>query len=429
MALPLPYDLDDERGGLAARHRHLPLWCEASYGPERGLTLEQAVERHVNLYGFEQNFTKGLQEDRFEHETSHMLLSLAFRKLGFSPIEYDFPVNGNFQSEALTLAIESFIKPHELAIPKNMLRPHPPSAYTFQGHYQRYYKSYGHKDSHTLARAVEQISHSPITISLFESRQADHFDLGAMGPDMASLPAQTSFGEPLPVLCPLPTATVNAIYKILEPALDLIQAKASRMFTEEASASLSPAERESRIRDMLRQLPMDSLWQSISAAPAPARDVAAFTHTHRRMFVALERLYAAAGCPLDTPDVRWEASNALETVLSRDGRPMAEMERLFSSTPETFEAGLQEFRQAFEAAANEPVGPVMQEVVRSRLSRRLMHLGCTEFLQELDDMTKQLNAMASEGKRPLPEAFAALQRSWRHASHRSVGGRAPERGA
>lgn len=82
-----------------------PIWCEREYAIEHDLTAGEYVKKHIRNWNFSYGFDH-LYDYRFQHEFCHVLLGLAFLKMGRNPTQFDFGYDGNYQAEALVIAME-----------------------------------------------------------------------------------------------------------------------------------------------------------------------------------------------------------------------------------------------------------------------------------------------------------------------------------
>jgi hypothetical protein len=403
MALPLPEDLKGDRGEFPNYHRHMPLWCEASYGPERSLTLGEATLRQAKIYGFDPQITDSLQTKNFYHEAAHLLIGLAFRRLGFSPVPYDFPQNGNYAVESLVLAVEYFLQPNSL-INELERTPSPP---LFWGRYNIYYKEHMQHESDLLSKALNHVKESTHPMALFDAYKARGFEFGERLQRLPELPERTGFDERLPLICPLPRLTLDALFTVMLPALNYIKSDMRPIIEREDFYDLLPAKREARLMDHLRKISVASLWQEISKAHK--FEVEDFTHNHRQKLISLSRIFSAAGVPL-TRAADWiEASQAVETHLI-DRRRSGEQEYPDClNEPDSLLTTLGALGQMFHNASHKPDAMLL----RTFLAKTFLKKGYEGLLEEAESLMVSLSEATRDEKILHTELSRLLSSRWR----------------
>lgn len=83
-----------------------PIGCETMVGIRLNRTLGQQVETHQINYNFPQSYNQDIEEAGYEHDVMHVLLDVAFKKMGYSIIPLPYAHNGNVYSEALTSSLQ-----------------------------------------------------------------------------------------------------------------------------------------------------------------------------------------------------------------------------------------------------------------------------------------------------------------------------------
>lgn len=154
-----------------------PIWCERELAIERDLTTGEYVQNHIGNWNFNNHFDH-LYNDRFQHELGHVLLGLAFLKMGRNPTQFDFGYDGNNQAEALVIAME---KPFENMLDDIFSIP------TFR-HFSEdeYVQEVGRlfETQRSFTNGVERMAHVKVSslpdkeglVSIFEYRRRGSFD-------------------------------------------------------------------------------------------------------------------------------------------------------------------------------------------------------------------------------------------------------------
>lgn len=393
MALPFEQEMKRQAGGtLSNRYPHLPLWCEAHYALEKRLTIDQAIERHVRHYDFESEPTENFRANRLEHELSHMLLGLAFMRMGYHPIEYDFGTNGNYQVEALTLALEKFLHPDVLYAQSHSRSLPLKAESAFLNYYHQYYRAYGMGDGDTLKEALDAVNASPVPQSLFSARAERRFNFGPLTGKVTGLPETTKFGERLPRLVPLPDATVRNIFLALKPALLMLQDRIDMLFADEVTSATTQTARKERIYEALRTICVDELWGAVHSSTI--RDTHALTHRHRTVFHAMEALHDLTGQPL-TVDQKIDLARTIEKGLESGPLSRLDLGECFEHKPEDFEQKVKAFWEAHDLAKESQQNLGFSKFLRASVEEVFLKEGYPGFLPELEAMIQTYRKGAS----------------------------------
>lgn len=113
MELDLPDLFSESAGMVAASDRPyynnlLALQCQIPYARDRDLRADAFVRRFIKNWNFDRSYDT-LQDERFGHEFSHILLEMTFPMLQKNPFPFDFGYNGNTQAESVVLVIENLL--------------------------------------------------------------------------------------------------------------------------------------------------------------------------------------------------------------------------------------------------------------------------------------------------------------------------------
>lgn len=82
-----------------------PIWCERELAIEYDFTTGEYQKNHIRNWNFSDTFDY-ISSGRFQHELCHILLGLAFLKMGRNPLPFDFGYNGNKLAEVIVMALE-----------------------------------------------------------------------------------------------------------------------------------------------------------------------------------------------------------------------------------------------------------------------------------------------------------------------------------
>lgn len=80
-----------------------PIYGELIRMLEEDMTVEEAVIEHCSNFGF-----KRIESD-WEHDLCHILLGLAYLKLGYDPLGIPFSYNNNSMAEAIVRQMEKYV--------------------------------------------------------------------------------------------------------------------------------------------------------------------------------------------------------------------------------------------------------------------------------------------------------------------------------
>lgn len=250
-----------------------PIWCEREYAIDHDLSAAQYVKRHIRNWNFSQNFDH-LFDNRFHHEFCHILLGLAFLKMGRNPTPFDFGYDGNNQAEALVIAME---KPFD-----NMLDDFMDGGHFTGGGFinfseddyvarvkELYSRVFGDTNAHQIAALLDaETSHKLHGLtSVFEARRRLSFDDDkTTSEEMSLYCVQNDFygdgqsntnGEKVRPALPLPDDVVREIYRTVVP---VIQAIIRAFEQDNAIRSLDFFFKANEIMNAMKTLYVSDLW-------------------------------------------------------------------------------------------------------------------------------------------------------------------------
>lgn len=243
----------------------IALSCERELAIQRDLTAGEYVKNHIRNWNFNQ-FFDGLYHTQFQHELGHLLLGLAFLKMGRNPTQFDFGYDGNIQAEALVTQME---KPFEAMLRgksidevlKNF------SEDDFVNGVDRYLISIGLRGPevihHNAFEEAGKLSRQGKLCSIFEYRRFQSFaELASEldGKDFTSkIGDENPNGEVLEGLVNLPSVDIREIYGIVSPVIGRILNRV----VEEFSEPIASGEDKFRFMGALRSLYVSDLWKIV----------------------------------------------------------------------------------------------------------------------------------------------------------------------
>lgn len=251
----------------------IPLSCELEYAIERGLSVSDAIERHVKNFNFSPHLTNQLRSNRVEHEAAHLMLGLAFRHLRWNPTKMDFGYNGNEKAESLAIPIESLLIPipetsaWPLAVYHSVLQDPAAAFPKFLKNHNYFFNRSFKNELDDIYRAAREANASPLPKSIFEVMRSHKFGfIGKLEDDPELGYSHTRHGERIPHPNMMREKEVCTLFDTLMPMVRLVLV---RTLQRAQAEGLPPS--GAIMRETLLAMRMDELEKAIHT-PKEAMD-------------------------------------------------------------------------------------------------------------------------------------------------------------
>lgn len=274
----------------------LALSCEREFTIQRDLTAGEYVKNHIRNWNFNQYFDR-LYHEQFQHELGHLLLGLAFLKIGRNPTQFDFGYDGNIQAEALVTEME---KPFEVML-KGKSIGEALKSFSEDGFVKgsnRYLTAIGGRGPRLIhENAFEEagkLSRQGKLCSIFEYRRSQSFGELAYLYDgkafSSKLGDQNPNGEILENLVDLPEGDMCEIYSVVSPIISRILKRISEEFPE----PIVSGEDKFRFMGALQSLYVSDLWKIAQNPEAEIKLRMMATHKDENLVHYVEFLHHMA---------------------------------------------------------------------------------------------------------------------------------------
>lgn len=250
-----------------------PIWCERECAIEQDLKAGEYVTNHIRNWNFNSNFDH-LFDNRFQHEFCHILLGLAFLKMGRNPTDFDFGYDGNNQAEAFVIAMElPFDNMLDDLMDGGRFSHGGFAGFSEDDYVSRvkalYLRVFGDTNAHQVAALLDAETSQKLhgLSSVFEARRRLSFDddktaseemsLYCMQNDIYKNGRANTNGETLKPALPMSDDDVREIYRAVAP---VIRAVVRAFEQDNAIRSLDFFFKANEIMNALKTIYVSDLW-------------------------------------------------------------------------------------------------------------------------------------------------------------------------
>ena len=254
----------------SARYAH----AEVNRALVHDMTAAEWIEAHLKSHNFRPEFTYSeitlgrgtLGVPRYHHDFCHLLLAIAYKKMGVDTTEFRYWYNGNEYAEAMAINMEGVF--YSIVSPSFGLR-------TEDGYVQLVTNYFSDKKFKKERRRQERVcmiaDHSLYPQTAFEICRKGHFEMDYIAKQMDGINkdyddddlfTQSPIIDSIRLTLEIDEEHIRQTYRTLKPVFEYLE-----QVLEPKILTPYPRQELPRMHETLKQIKMRDLWSVISGEP------------------------------------------------------------------------------------------------------------------------------------------------------------------